>query len=215
MVNIGMLHYTGSSRWPEYPALTAEHLRDARLYAHRNDLISALPIRKGGKVAEIGVWQGVFSQFLIAKLEPRRFLAFDIFTGHEYENWNGLTGRQLFDGLTQRQYFEREIAPFRSVTTVVEGRSEETLRNYTDRSFDLVYVDGDHNYDGVKVDAELAAEMTADSGFLVFNDYVLIDHNNAAYGIVPAVNDLAVNHGWHVVGYALNHGLYCDIALQR
>ena len=36
-----------------------------------------------------------------------------------------------------------------------------------------------------------------------------------AYGIVPVVNDLAVNHGWDVVGFAINHALYADIALQR
>jgi hypothetical protein len=121
----------------------------------------------------------------------------------------------LFDGLTQRQYYEREMASFLDVTTIVEGRSQETLRNYTDRSFDLVYVDGDHEYESVKADAELAVEMTADSGFLVFNDYLLFDHNNLAYGIVPVVNDLVVNHGWYIVGYAINHALYSDIALQR
>ena len=31
----------------------------------------------------------------------------------------------------------------------------------------------------------------------------------------PVVNDLVVNHGWRVVGFALDQHLYCDIALQR
>jgi hypothetical protein len=57
--------------------------------------------------------------------------------------------------------------------------------------------------------------MVKDTGFLVFNDYMLIDHNHANYGIVPVVNDMVVNQGWRVAGYALDHGLYCDIALQR
>ena len=99
------------TRWPKYPELSAHNLRDARLYADRADMISALPVRRGGKVAEIGVWRGAFSQVLLSRLEPRQFFAFDIFTGHVYENWNGMTGQQLFDGLTQRQYYEREIAP--------------------------------------------------------------------------------------------------------
>ena len=107
------------------------------------------------------------------------------------------------------------MAPFLGITTVVEGRSQETLRGYTDRSFDLVYVDGDHAYESVKADAELAVEMAAPSGFLVFNDYLMYDHNNEAYRIVPVVNDLVVNHGWYIVGYAINHALYSDIALQR
>lgn len=126
-----------------------------------------------------------------------------------------MTGHELFDGLTHRQFYEREMAPQRDVITIVEGSSLETLRAYTDHSFDLVYVDGNHHYDFVKADAALGAEMVKDDGFLVFNDYMLIDHNHANYGVVPVVNDMVVNHGWRVAGYALEHSLYCDIALQR
>lgn len=203
------------SRWPPYPALSAEHVQGARLYANRAHQIAGLPVAKGGKVAEIGVWRAAFSTELVATLAPRQFLAFDIFTGHLEKDWNGMTGHELFDGLTHRQFYEREMTPYRDVTTIVEGSSQETLRSYTDRSFDLVYVDGNHHYDFVKADAALGAEMVKDSGFLVFNDYTLIDHNHANYGVVPVVNDMVVNHGWQVVGYALERNLYCDIALQR
>jgi hypothetical protein len=201
--------------WPEYPRLSSDNLRDARLYATRADMIAALPIRKKGVVAEIGVWRADFSKVLIDRLDPSRFLAFDVFTGHLYKNWNGQTGQQLFDGLTHRQFYERQIAPFGEVVTIVEGSSQETLRGYADGSFDLVYVDGDHRYEAVKADAELAAKMTADSGFLVFNDYILLDESHGPYGVVPVVNELVVSQGWSIVGYALDYHLYCDIALQR
>ena len=203
------------TRWPAYPAIDAEHVRGATLYARRGDQIAGLPVPKGGKVAEIGVWRAAFSKVLIDTLKPRQFFAFDIFTGHLEKNWNGMTGHELFDGLTHRQFYEREMAQYGDVATIIEGDSAETLRAYTDRSFDLVYVDGNHFYDFVKLDAALGAEMVKDTGFLVFNDYMLIDHNHANYGIVPVVNDMVVNHGWRVAGYALDHGLYCDIALQR
>jgi hypothetical protein len=203
------------SRWPPYPALSAEHVRGAQLFANRSDQIAGLAVPKGGKVAEIGVWRAAFSKVLVEVLKPRQFLAFDIFTGHLEQDWNGMTGHQLFDGLTHRQFYEREMAAYGDVVTVIEGSSGETLRSHTDHSFDLVYVDGNHHYEFVKADAELGAQMTKDSGFLVFNDYMLIDHNHANYGIVPVVNDMVVNHGWHVVGFALDQNLYCDIALQR
>jgi hypothetical protein len=203
------------TRWPRYPDLRADNLRDARLYADRADMIAALPVPKGGKVAEIGVWRAAFSKVLVSQLQPSQFFAFDIFTGHTVTEWNGLTGTQLFEGLTHRQYYEREMAPFLGVTTVVEGPSQETLPKHADRSFDLVYIDGAHDYDSVKADAALAVQMAKDNAFLVFNDYLLQDLNNAVYGIVPVVNDLVVNHGWYVVGFAINHGLYADIAIQR
>jgi hypothetical protein len=203
------------TRWPPYPALRAEHIRGAALYATRDDQIAGLAVPKGGKVAEIGVWRAAFSKVLVDTLKPRQFFAFDIFTGHLEKEWNGMTGHELFDGLTHRQFYEREMASHREITTIVEGSSLETLRAHGDHSFDLVYVDGNHAYDFVKADAALGAEMIKDTGVLVFNDYMLIDHNHANYGIVPVVNEMVVNHDWRVVGYALHHSLYCDIALQR
>ncbi|WP_422000387.1 class I SAM-dependent methyltransferase [Reyranella sp.] len=202
-------------RWPSYPALATENIRGAQLYANRGEQIAGLGLAPGGKVAEIGVWRGDFSKTLLETLQPSRFFAFDIFTGHLETDWNGMTGAELFDGLTHRQFYEREIAPWRDRTTVVEGSSLDTLKAHGDHSFDLVYIDGNHHYDFVKADAELATKMVKADGVLVFNDYMLIDHNHANYGIVPVVNDMAVNQGWHVVGFALHHGLYCDIALQR
>lgn len=204
------------SHWPDFPAIKTEHLSDARLYADRNDLICSLPIRRRGKIAEIGVWRAAFSKVLVTELRPRDFFAFDIFTGHKEIDWNGMTGKQLFDGLTHRQYYEREMEQFSDSVTVVDGPSAVTLKRYMDNSFDLVYVDAAHDYDSVKSDAALAQGMVADKGFLVFNDYTLLDPNNGApYGVVPAVNELVVNRGWRVVGFALNVGMYCDIALRR
>ena len=203
--------------WPKVPAIENEHLIvDARVFANRKSLIASLPVPRGGKVAEIGVWQGTFSTFLIEQLRPRRLFAFDIFTGHECDEWNGYSGNQLFEGLTHRQFFEQAMAPFGDVTVIVEGPSETTLGDYTDRSFDLVYVDGGHDYDTVKADADLAVEMVSETGFLLFNDYIMLDPGKGdIYGIVPVVNDLVVHGPWRVVGYALNEHLFCDIALCR
>jgi hypothetical protein len=203
--------------WPEIVVLENHHIvENARLFANRKSLIASLPIPRQGKVAEIGVWQGAFSTFLLSELQPRCFFAFDIFDGHRVDDWNGFTGMQLFDGLTHRQYYEQEIAPFRDTTTIVEGPSATTLCDYTDGSFDLAYVDADHGYDAVKADASLAAEMVSEAGFLVFNDYTMLDPGKReVYGIVPVVNDLIVHRGWQVVGFALHEHLFCDIAVCR
>ena len=161
------------------------------------------------------MWRAAFSKVLVSHLQPAEFYAFDIFTGHLEKEWNGLTGEQLFEGMAHRKFYEREMASYGPVVKVVEGSSHETLKKFGDRSFDMVYVDGAHDYDSVRKDADLAVPMVKDGGILVFNDYLLQDLNQVAYGVVPVVNDLVVNHGWFVVGYAINHGLYSDIAIQR
>jgi hypothetical protein len=202
--------------WPEIATIGNEHIVDARLHANRKSLIASLPIREGGKIAEIGVLQGGFSTFLIEVLKPREFFGFDTFDVHTRKNRYGVPGARMFDGLTHRQYYDRAMAPFGDIVVAIEGPSAQTLRGYTDRSFDLVYVDADHSYAAVKSDAAFAAEMVAEDGFLVFNDYILVDPGHyRACGVVPVVNDLVVNHGWVIVGYALEEYLYCDVALRR
>ncbi|HWB52140.1 MAG TPA: class I SAM-dependent methyltransferase [Stellaceae bacterium] len=202
--------------WEDYPRIRGEHLRDARLYAERTDLIRALPVRPRGRIAEIGVWRANFSKVLVTELQPRQFFAFDIFTGHLATDWNGLSGTQLFDGLTHRAFYEREMRPYGDIVTVVEGPNAAVLPNYADHSFDLVYVDAAHDYESVKIDAALAVKMVAESGLLVFNDYTVLDPGDGSrYGVVPVVNDLVVNHGWKIIGFALDIAMYCDIALQR
>ena len=202
--------------WPEFPAIGNEHLTDARLHANRKSMVASLPVSQGGKIAEIGVFKGGFSTFLIEELKPRQFFGFDAFAMHKRINRRGITGAQLFEGLTHRQYYERAMAKFGDIVVPVEGLTTQTLPGYTDRSFDLVYVDAGHSYAEVKADAVFAAEMVSETGFLVFNDYILVDPGNyLPYGVVPVVNDLVVNQGWTIVGYALEEYLYCDIALRR
>jgi len=110
---------------------------DARLHANRDDLICALPVRRLGRVAEIGAWRAAFSKVLVPELKPRQFFAFDIFTGHLETDWNGMTGHELING-THRQFYEREMAPYRDILTIAEGPSPRTLRDYADHSFDVV-----------------------------------------------------------------------------
>jgi hypothetical protein len=215
----GQVEMTVSERypdWPEIPTIGNEHIVDARLHANRKSLIASLPIPHGGKIAEVGVFKGGFSTFLIEELKPRLFFGFDAFAMHKRINRRGITGAQLFEGLTHRQYYERAMAKFGDVVIPVEGLTAQTLRGYTDRSFDFVYIDAGHSYAEVKADAACAVEMVSEGGFLVFNDYNLVDPGRyVPCGVVPVVNDLVVNQGWIIVGYALEEYLFCDIALRR
>jgi hypothetical protein len=61
-------------RWPPYPALAAEHVQGARLFANRHDQIAGLPIGKGGRVAEVGVCRAAFSKVLVDLLKPSQFV---------------------------------------------------------------------------------------------------------------------------------------------
>lgn len=194
---------------PEIPAIRPEHVRNASLYANREDMIAHLPIQKGGVVAEVGVAMDTFSKVLIDNLKPRKFVAFDIFTMHEFPD-------QRFDDLTHEEYYRRKMADYLDILYIEEGPSHITMAKYPAREFDLIYLDAAHRYEMVRGDAELASRMLKPEGILVFNDYINGNiYRNIHYGVIQVVNELVVNEGWNVIGYALAPNMHCDIALRR
>lgn len=88
------------------------------------------------------------------------------------------------------------------------------LARCDDRSFDWIYIDGDHSMDGVRKDAEVACRKIKNGGILMFDDYTLWSPTEVMpYGVVHVVNAL-VNQGHPVIGLALSpHGHY-NIALR-
>jgi hypothetical protein len=198
------------------PPLCQEHVEGAVLYADRTRALEALP--RGGVVAEIGVAAGDFSEAMLARLAPRRFDAFDLFRLHGADRCMGWSAAERFGGLSHRRYYERRFAAeiATGIVHVHEGESSREMDKQPDSTYDVIYVDGDHRYEGVMRDAEVSARKLKSDGILIFNDYIIFDHElGVPYGIVQVVHELCVNRGWQVVCFALQNSLFCDIALRR
>jgi hypothetical protein len=198
-------------------ALSREHVRDdARLFANRRDALRCLP--REGRVAEVGVAFGDFSELLLEDLSPTTFHAYDLFTWDGSEHIWGRTTGETLRGRTHREYFEERFATAISQGTVevIQGDSRVTLATAPDAFYDVIYLDADHRYEAVVADVAIATTKLAADGYLVFNDYIIYDHfGGSTFGIVPVVNDLCVNQGWEVAYFALELEMYCDIALRR
>jgi len=210
-----VMHSIASNNSENYPVLKAKHLDNARLFAHREDLISSFSFLEGGVIAEIGVADGYFSEFLLSQLKPEKFVAFDIFTMHEFTT--DFAGRtDVFNNMTQLEHYRRKFADRGSQVVIEVGMSQQNLAKYPDKSFDLIYIDGDHSYASVKQDTNIAKTKLADNGIIIFNDYIMYDYvNGRTYGVVRAVNELVINEDCLVCGFSLNWGMFCDIAVRK
>ena len=209
-------HIPLSARRLRYPKLGPPDLLAARLFADRYELISRLRFASAPTVAEIGVASGEFSAFLIETLKPKAFHAFDQFGLEASDHVMGVPARDLFGSRTHVEFYRERFAAAAATVEIHVGDSKRLLPLQEAEQFDLVYVDAGHFYNDVKRDAREAARIVKRDGIIVFNDYLMFDHFlGDVYGVVQAVNELVVADGWKVVGFALQHQMFCDIAIAR
>lgn len=55
---------------------------------------------------------------------------------------------------------------------MIEGRSQDALRNLPASSYDIIYIDGSHRGDDVLIDAVLSWSLLKPGGTLIFDDYM-------------------------------------------
>ena len=163
---------------PGYRLLDRLVSRDARRAAKRDFLFDVVP--RGGVVIEVGVFDGDFSERILALNEPRQL--------HLVDPWFTKDDGTLYDGPTQ-QFASAEQASarledqYRHVTTrfsgeIASGRIEvhRTLSHlaapqFPDEHFDWIYVDASHFYDDVKVDLEAFWPKLKRGGYIAGDDY--------------------------------------------
>ncbi|WP_134496530.1 class I SAM-dependent methyltransferase [Microvirga pakistanensis] len=170
--------------------LPPELLTECRVCASRYELLKHLP--RKARVAEIGVEHGRFSQHILSVTDPSEFHLVDL----------------DFGALSPELRRDPRVS-------IRQGYSHEVLNSFADDSFDWIYIDADHSYEGVKRDANAAAAKVRPGGFLIFNDFAHVDPFLGRYGVHRAVVEFAIARKWPFVWLAYEpHGLY-DVALQR
>lgn len=129
-------------------------------------------------IAEIGSWQGRSTRAL-ADHTPGTVFAIDHFLGVP-ELLYELTDRPphwLYKTFTMHLIDRENVVPIRKP-------SRDAARLLSSLRFDLVFIDGDHQYDSVKEDIRRWQPLVAPHGILSGHDYL------SAIGVAQAVDEL-------------------------
>jgi len=157
----------------------------------RDDLISTLP--KGMIVSEIGVFKGEFSEKLLTKINPKELHLIDIFEGmvpSGDKDGNNMVYADLGNEfkLLYEKYNKNPIVKLH------KGFSYNILNNFEDDYFDMIYIDGDHSYEGVTKDLELSRNKIKNAGYICGHDYT----TDKFPGVVRAVNEFVDKYGLEI-----------------
>ncbi len=144
----------------------------------REDLWRHLPLNM--TIAELGVWTGAYSDYILSTALPKTLYLVDIWTEE----------LKLDDGKTTAiQAYRRVLENFHYHPNVIVWRGDtlEFLRQMEHGSLDAVYIDSSHTYEQTKAELNLAREKGVK--YITGHDYV------PQFGVIQAVDEFVAENG--------------------
>ncbi len=175
--------------------LSSEMLVNCKILPNREKILDELP--KGGVVVEVGTQTGYFAKKILEVVKPKILHIIDI----DYTPFD-------------KEYF----APFveRGQVVLHQGDSATLLSEFSDKFFDMIYVDGDHSYTGAKRDISQAVKKVKDNGIIICNDYTVFSPlEGVKYGVPRAANEAMIEDGFEAAYLGLHKWGYHDLAIKK
>lgn len=183
--------------------------RSARRAVRRDFLLELVP--KNANCIEVGVFDGVLSERILALTSPRKL--------HLVDPWYTKPDGSLFDGPAQqfdsaKQASDSLEVQYQSVIQLLSSEiasgqvqihrmlSHEAAPLFPDAHFDWAYLDASHYYDDVKLDLQVWFPKVKSGGFITGDDYDrqgFWDH-----GVTRAVDEFVKQNAVEVVAFR-NH----------
>lgn len=164
----------------------------------RNDLIKSLS--NDMVICEIGVFKGEFSKYIYETIKPKELHMIDIFDGMmcsgDKDGKNIIWVNLNEEYVKLKSYFNNT-----QNVRIHKGFSFEILNGFVDEYFDLIYIDGDHSYEGVKKDLEIVINKVKKGGYIFGHDYT----QTMFPEVVRAVNEFCDENNLKI-SYITNDG---------
>ena len=164
-----------------------------RLYDSRSQIDQLITFDAPPVIGEIGIFEGGFARFLIRCYQPAEMHLFDLFRTAKSIR-SGDSDGNGYRVLTGEQVYQNAVSEFGSDPRVKlhEGDSKATVRAMPDDYFDLVYIDGDHGYQGCLADLLNCYEKVKHGGWIAGHDIAINPRKCRSYwkfGVKRAVID--------------------------
>lgn len=185
-------------------SLQQRHVDGCQVLANRSILLSRLP--SDAVVAEVGVAEGHFSRQILEHARPR--------TLHLIDMWSAAKpGYDDAEYVKLRQFFG--TPEFSGRVVFHRGMSWEEIAKLPEASLDWIYIDAGHTYADVRRDLAAAMRAIKPDGFIAGHDYVRWSSPNGRFGVVEAVNELCIDHGFVFRYLTLEPNMHLSYAVQR
>ena len=159
------------------------------LTLNRTELISILP--KNGDVIEIGVDKGDFSKVILENANPKSLTLID--------PWIEMLDIITPEASHQEKYHSvRKMFEKNPNVRIIRQSSADAAQSIEDNSVDWIYIDGDHKYEGCRLDLALYSQKVKQDGYICGHDWVTSEKKG--FGVNQAVEEFIRETGFHLCG---------------
>lgn len=157
------------------------------------DIVNSYPEDYSVNYVEIGCYAGG-SSCLVSQRKNTNLFSIDL--GHPISKEIPINNVKKFN--TNNNLFQYIQGDSKKITTLNE------LKKYLDE-IDVLFIDGDHSFNGVKSDFELYSPLVKTGGYIIFDDYNDKQHSPA---VKPSVDEIvSMINGYEIIGTIPNiHG---------
>ena len=154
----------------------------------RVQLLEFMP--KNSVCAEIGVCLGDFSQHIINVTKPSQLFLVDV--------WGDISSiykdKLMADNVIQEERYRSVVKRFLHKPEVryIRSFSDSMLEIFPEGYFDWIYIDGDHSYEGCKLDLNIAKKLVKPDGLILGHD-----HMWKFPGVIDSVKDFVEENSYY------------------
>ena len=187
------------------------------IYNTRIEMIVSL-IEKNMIIGEIGIFKGDFSKFLEKDLEPKQLHLFDLFSepmcsgDQDGNNMSHTNMDEIYEEL------QKWSASLNKDIILYKGDSSTKLNTLEDNFFDMLYIDGDHSYEGCKKDLIAAFKKVKNAGYIMGHDYEMNmskAKTNYSFGVKRAVDEFCQEYNQILCAKGIDGCVSYAIHLQK
>lgn len=181
-----------------YPALEVVERADIHRINGRRQIVSMIPKNTVG--AEIGVFTGVFSEFLMAKTGPKHLYLVDPWAkahGEMFPNWGKYTAGGTLPSIAAHKAALRRAGKLEGKVDVIEEFSTQWLAGLKPAALDWVYLDAAHKYENVLEDLHAIERVLTGQG-MILGDDCWTDPHAKHFGVFRAIRDFCADRPFEI-----------------
>ncbi len=180
---------------------------DMEIHDTRNDMIVkfAKNINKP-KICELGVFKGEFLDFIEQNIDYGAIDGVDLFQGTLSSGDVDGNNVSYCDLENQLIYLNNKYKNNKNVN-LYKAYTNNFLSEQKDDIYDIIYIDADHSYEGVKRDIELSYKKVKNGGYIMGHDYEMnMDKAEEYYhfGTRQAVDEFCVEHNQKIIAKGID-----------